>query len=203
MRKRIKRIAFCLILAAFVWAGSVLADRQQLNEQLIRFHVVANSDSQMDQAVKLKVRDAVIQSLQSAMEDLSDQEAAKAYLQENLRKIQDIANETLQREGFSETAFVTLCKETFDTRQYDTFTLPAGVYDSLRIVIGEGKGHNWWCVVFPALCLPATSEGFDAVAAGAGFSETLNETLQQEGEHEIRFFLLDVIGSVQNALFSE
>lgn len=203
MRKLIRRIGFCFLLAALVWCGTLIADRQTLNEELIRLHVVANSDSDEDQAVKLRVRDAVIESLRSAMEDVADVEEAKAYLQENLPRIQQVANDTLEALGCDCEAVVTLCKETFDTRYYDTFTLPAGVYEALRITIGEGEGHNWWCVVFPTLCVPATSEGFADVAAGAGFSEELNGALTGEEEYEVRFFLLDVLGRVENLLFDK
>jgi len=86
-------------------------------------------------------------------------------------------------------------------RNYDTFRLPAGVYESLRIVIGEGEGKNWWCVVFPELCLPATAEGFESVAVGSGFSEALSGALTGETQYEIRFFLLDCFGRLENFFF--
>lgn len=192
-----------MLLAAMVWFGTLLADRERLNEDLIRFHVVAASDAEEDQALKLKVRDAVIHSLQSAMQDIADPQAARAYLQDNLPKIRSIANETLKAAGFDGEAVVTLCKEAFDTRYYDTFTLPAGVYESLRIVIGEGEGRNWWCVVFPTLCIPATSEGFEDIAAGAGFSEALSGALTGQTRYEVRFFLLDMMGKLENIFCQE
>ena len=198
MRKYLNRIGICLLIACFVWIGMLLADRHKLRQELIRFHVVASSDSQEDQAVKLQVRDAVLGAFRGELQNLQDMEQAKAYLQENLPKIEAVANDVLSRAGFSDRAKASLCVEEFTTRVYDTFALPAGIYESLRIVIGEGKGHNWWCVVFPSLCLPATSEGFEEVACGAGFSDTLTDTL--EGNHEIRFFVLDVMGSVENFL---
>ena len=176
----------------------LVADRQKMRQELIRFHVVAASDSQEDQAVKLKVRDAVIQAVQQEVQNLTDMEQAKAYLTENLPKIESIANQVLAQAGFTDNATVSLCMEEFTTRVYDTFTLPAGLYESLRIVIGEGNGQNWWCVVFPSLCLPATTEGFEEVACGSGFSDTLTETL--EGKREIRFFFLDALGTVENFL---
>ena len=130
-------------------------------------------------------------------------EEAKAYLQENLPKIRTIANETLNAMGFDGEAVVTLCKEAFDTRYYDTFTLPAGVYESLRITIGEGEGKNWWCVAFPTLCVPATTEGFADAAVGAGFSDTLSNTLAGEEGYEVRFYLLDALGRLENIFFKE
>ena len=201
MIKLLKRVGICLILAAFVWCGTLIADRERLNEELIRLHVVANSDSEEDQNIKLQVRDAVTASLQRELENVADVEAAKNYLQENLPKIREIANDTLKAVGFDGEAVVTLCKEAFDTRIYDTFQLPAGVYESLRVVIGKGEGHNWWCVVFPSLCIPATTEGFEDAAVGAGFPETLSAALTGEEEYEVRFYLLDALGKLENILF--
>lgn len=200
MKKLIKRVGICFLLSALVWCGALLADRERLNEELIRLHVVANSDSEEDQAIKLQVRDAVTQSLQADLARVTDVEEAKVYLQDNLPKIQAVANDALEAAGFDGEAVVTLCKEAFDTRYYDTFTLPAGVYEALRITIGEGEGHNWWCVVFPSLCLPATSEGFEETAVGAGFSDTLTDTLTGE-DYEVRFYLLDALGKLENIFF--
>ena len=157
MKKMCKRIILCTCLAACCWTWGLIADREKLNEELIRLHVVANSDSAEDQAIKLQVRDAVIASLSDAMEDVADIDQARAYIEANLPKIQQTANDALKALGCDETALVTLQEEVFDTRYYDTFTLPSGVYEALRITIGEGEGKNWWCVVFPTLCIPATS----------------------------------------------
>lgn len=198
MKKICKRIVLCACIAACVWCWSVLSDRERLNEEMIRLHVVANSDSQEDQAIKLRVRDAVVESLSDAMADITDIEQARAYIEEKLPQIQKVANNTLKALGVDETAIVSLKEEVFDTRCYDTFTLPAGVYEALRIVIGEGEGKNWWCVVFPTLCIPATSEGFSDVAAGAGFPDTLTAALEGKDGYEIRFYLLDVLGRMEN-----
>lgn len=203
MRKLLKRVILCLTLAVFLWCGKLLADKLWLRENIIRLHVVANSDSEVDQNIKLQVRDAVIASLEKELENISNVETAKAYLQENLPKLERIANETLALAGFDGKAAATLCKEAFDTRYYDTFTLPAGVYDALRITIGEGAGKNWWCVVFPSLCIPATSQGFGEMAVGAGFSEVLSDTLSGEEGYEVRFYLLDVIGRLENHFLTE
>lgn len=202
MRKGLKLLSVCLMIAAVIWLGAVIGDRQKLNEELIRLHVVANSDSETDQAIKLRIKDAIAESLQAEMQSVGDFQQARAYLQENLPKIEAIANRVLAAAGFRETAAVTLGKEAFDTRYYDTFTLPAGVYEALRVTIGEGQGKNWWCVVFPTLCLPATAAEFADVAAGSGFSEELTRTLEGEQGYEIRFFLLDVLGRVENIFFT-
>lgn len=201
MKKIIGRIGICLLLAAFFWAGALISDRQRLNRELIRLHVVANSDSQEDQYRKLLVRDAVTKSIQHEMQNVANVEEARQYLQKNLPFIQKVADHTLKAMGCDDSVVVSLCKEAFDTRMYDTFTLPAGVYHALRIVIGEGAGRNWWCVVFPSLCIPAASDTFQDTAAGAGFPETLTSTLQEEDGYELRFAVLDLMGKMENILF--
>ena len=201
MRKLFQRVYICFLLLVLVWFGSFLADKKQLAQDLVRFHVVANSDSEQDQREKLLVRDAVVGSLQETMKQMPDSTQARQYLQAHLPELQAVANRTLQMAGSSCDAVVSLCTEAFDTRYYDTFSLPAGVYDALKITIGEGKGHNWWCVAFPTLCLPATSEGFQEVSAQAGINGTLEKTLAGEDGYEIRFFLLDSLGTLENHFF--
>ena len=201
MKKIIGRVGICLLVAACFWCGTLLSDRQRLREELIRLHVVANSDSQDDQVRKLQVRDAVAESLKYDLENIADVELAKQYLQENLPYIQKVAENTLQALGCEDVVRVSLCRETFDTRVYDTFTLPAGVYHALRIVIGEGQGKNWWCVVFPGLCIPAAADGMADIAAGAGFPDALNSSLLGEEGYELRFGILDAMGKLENILF--
>ena len=193
-----KCVRVCLLIAGLLWIGSLIVDRVILNDEVIRLHVVANSDSQEDQDIKLQVRDAVNDYLGELLANVTSVEEAKAYIQESLPKIQKVANEVLIRCGVEPDAVVTFCKETFGTRLYDTFRLPAGLYEALRITIGEGEGQNWWCVAFPTLCVPATSEGFEDVAAGAGFPERLSDALQEQESCSIRFFLLDCMGRLEN-----
>ena len=200
MKKMIKCVLVCALLTGLVWCGTVIADRERLNEELIRLHVVANSDTSEDQELKLLVRDAVITSLRQALADVQDTQQAKEYLKENLPKLQELANKALDAAGSTQRAVVTLCREGFPTRQYDTFSLPAGVYEALRITIGEGEGKNWWCVVFPSLCLPRTSHGFTDTAAGAGFPEALSGALSGEEPYQIRFYLLDKLGELEKIL---
>ena len=200
MRKYGKRIGICLLIAAVCWTGGLLRDRQMLHNELIRLHVVGASDSAEDQAVKLQVRDAVLESLETELQNLMDADAAMAYLQENLPKIESAANSFLESAGITDRVQVCLTREAFPARLYDTFALPSGVYQTLRIVIGAGEGRNWWCVAFPALCMGATTEDFEAVASSAGFSEALTAALESDEDYEIRFYLLDLLGRIENLL---
>ena len=201
MKKLLKRVLICFLLVCLTYTWALAADRAKLRSELIRLHVVAASDSDEDQAIKLRVRDAVLESLQEGLRDVTDVEAAKAYIQSQLPRLEQAANEVLAAAGCGDVATVRLQAEEFAARVYDTFTLPAGVYDALRITIGEGEGRNWWCVAFPSLCLGASTEEFEAIAAGAGFSDGLTGTLT--GEYEVRFYLLDLLGQLENFLRRE
>lgn len=198
MFKLVKRMLFLALVAALVYMGSVIADKNKLSEEILRLHVVANSDSEADQAVKLKVRDAVLSAVEESLVAVEFKADAQDSIENRLPELEQIANDVLDGEGISDRAKVTLTKEEFPKRVYDTFTLPAGVYDSLRITIGEGEGQNWWCVVFPSLCIPAASEQVEDVAAGAGFSDSLSGAITGEETYQIRFFLLDCLGRIEN-----
>ena len=200
MGKSLKRIAVCALAAITIWTAGVVRDKQELQKSLIRLHVVAASDSTQDQALKLQVRDAVICALQDDIRNLTDVKQAKAYLQENLLKIEALANRVLRENGCGDKATVSLQQEAFTTRDYDTFTLPAGIYEALRITIGAGEGHNWWCVVFPALCVGATVSEFEETAHCAGISDSLTDALAGEEAYEARFLVLDALGRLENFL---
>lgn len=195
MGKKLRRIGLLAALVALVWTGGLLADKERLREEILRLHVVAASDSEADQAVKLRVRDAVLGSLRQGLSDLTDMEQAVAYVEEMIPKIENAANLVLAEAGFADTVQVSLTEWEFPEREYDTFSLPAGVYNALRVVIGKGEGQNWWCVVFPELCMGATTDEFREMSS---FSDGLNDTLT--GEYEIRFWLLDKLGELENFL---
>lgn len=198
MRKIAKLIGTLLLLFAAFYLGTVANDKQVLSDSLIRLHVVADSDSAEDQSIKLQVRDAITAKLGTVMDEFPDLETAKAYLETQLPELERIANHVLEAAGNGCRAVVTLAKEAFPTREYDTFTLPAGIYESLRVTIGSGEGKNWWCVVFPSLCASATTDGFEDTAVSAGFSDRVAGTLTGKQEYRVRFFLLDCFGWMEN-----
>ena len=201
MKKAGKVTALLLVLSCLVWLGSLLAQKRQLGDGVIRLHVVADSDREADQRVKEMVRDAVLAEVEPVLETLNSKEEALAWLAGHTDRLAAVADQVLEAEGFSQRARVGVAKEAFGTRQYDTFSLPAGVYDALRITIGSGEGRNWWCVLFPGLCMPAQGETFEDQAAGAGFSDTLTGALEQRQGYEVRFFLLDCLGWLENFFF--
>ena len=131
MKRHIRRLALAAFVVVCVYAWGIVTDSQALRENLLRLHVVGASDSKEDQDVKLLVRDAVLASLEEGLQNLTDADAAVDYVARMLPKVEDAANRCLQAAGFSDTVAVSLTEEAFPTREYDTFSLPAGVYMTL------------------------------------------------------------------------
>lgn len=198
MWKLFKRLVSLLVIAGVLYTYSAYRDRKALNDGVIRLHVVADSDEQEAQSIKLKVRDAVLTALEDITGGAESKEELMQRLRNHLQTLETAANQVLEQCSYPCKAAVSLEQESFDTRDYETFSLPAGVYDSLRVTIGSGEGKNWWCVVFPQLCLPAASTEVESVAVGAGFSEGLSKTLTKQPGYEIRFFFLDCLGYLEN-----
>lgn len=200
MRNFLKAIFICQILLCLVIVGMLLADKQTLSNNVIRLHVVGNSNSAVDQSIKLQVRDAVVSYLNEPLSEMQNSNDAKMMIASKLDELALTVNQVLADVGCKDTATVTLCKERFDVRHYDTFSLPSGVYESLRVKIGEGNGKNWWCVVFPQLCFKASAKDMRAEAVSSGFSSGLTQTLT-DPDYKISFFLLDCIGKLENLFY--
>lgn len=161
-RNRILLMALIIgsLLTIVIATLFTLADKEEqlLTENFFRFHVLANSDSEEDQALKLKVRDAVIDYLEPGLKESDSKEATRAYILSHLPQITDVAGRTLRAAGSSQKLQVVVGESEFPTKSYGSVTLPAGRYESLRIEIGEAEGHNWWCVMFPTLCFVEETE---------------------------------------------
>lgn len=130
-----------------------------IGKNLIRFHVIANSDSEKDQGVKLEVRDAILAKVGSKLENAKSTEEAMKYLQDNLDMITETANEILEENSMGYTAAASVGPYEFPVKSYNSITLPAGNYTALRVVLGNGDGKNWWCVMFPPLCFIDVTQG--------------------------------------------
>lgn len=201
MKLILKLCLAVVCLCAVVVCAGLVYDRICLDENLIRLHVVANSDTEEDQNLKLEVRDEIVQYLQKEMKEIPDVSRAKEFIERNMEKLQSIAESVIQKAGFREKVTVSLQKECFGVRHYDSFSLPSGVYESLRIRIGDAQGQNWWCVVFPSLCFQAAAADVEEEAVGAGFSDGLTDTLTNQAGYQVRFFVLDVLGRIENFFF--
>jgi len=199
MKKVIKYTGILMLLLIFFSAGVLVADKMTLRNEVIRLHVVANSDSDEDQRIKIAVKDEIVSYLQESIAKFSNAEQAKDYLSSQLPQLEELANSALINMGSKDKVTVHFMAEKFDVREYDTFSLPSGVYESLRVEIGQGDGRNWWCVVFPTLCLPTSAEGFEDVAVSAGLGQSLVNTLSLD-RYEIRFYFLDCLGRLEKII---
>lgn len=131
---------------------------EDISQKVLRLHIIANSDSIEDQDLKIKVRDSVLKNCSSIFDSKKDLSKAVKSAKENLDIILKTAKEEIKTNGYSYTVKAEVTKMYFNTRHYNEVTLPAGVYEAVRITIGEGRGKNWWCVMFPPMCLPAAEE---------------------------------------------
>ena len=172
-------IALLIGLAVFLTSGALaLRTQDELADKVVRLHVLANSDSEEDQALKLRVRDAVLEQATAILEQSADRREAESRLRGQLLELERIAAKEIAAEGYDYPVTVNLENTDFPTKEYDGFTLPAGEYLALRVIIGEGKGQNWWCVVFPPLCTAASAD----VPASAGFSEEEVRLITEESQ---------------------
>ncbi len=182
-------LAFGLALTVGVWSS---ASRGALADQVLRLHVIANSDSDSDQALKLKVRDAVLARAASLLSGADSRADAEAALAPHLDELARTARTVLAQAGSGDPVSVALTDQWFPTKVYDGFSLPAGTYRALRVVIGDGAGQNWWCVVFPPLCLTSVTEEVAATAADAGLTEDQVALITgQDGGYVLKFKLIE------------
>ena len=157
-----KKIKITALIALFIFTGilmllygrAVKAQKMQKNiaEEILRLHVIANSDSKEDQELKMKVKETIVTYLRGTMGEAESVEEAREKIQEKLPEIKEIAEEKMRQEGYSYQAEAELGECYFPVKQYGEFTFPAGEYEALRVKLGKSSGKNWWCVMYPSLC---------------------------------------------------
>ena len=185
-------ISLLLALSITLCAGAWAQGRSEaISTSLIRLHVIADSDGEYEQALKLRVRDSVLECLTPLLAGAEDAGEARDIIDRALPEVRRAAEGAAEGRAVA----VELSREGYPTREYGAVTLPAGVYDSLRVTLGAGEGHNWWCVVFPPLCTSAA----EADSALAALGET-GELLYPGGELEIRFRLVELWGELMALL---
>ena len=176
-------ISVCISLCLGTWAE---ARRQDISSGLIRLHVIADSDAPAEQELKLRVRDAVLTELEPRLAGAKSREEAQTLIRRELGNICRTAAEVSEGRKIS----VRLGEEYYPTRRYEGFSLPAGRYASLRVTVGEGKGHNWWCVVFPPLCVSAA----ECENALGEMEEGTRKIISGDGNRVIRFRIVELWG---------
>mgnify|MGYP000378052821 CR=1 FL=1 len=191
-----------LLLGGLLLLPGLKKEYEGIYEKTIRLHVLANSDSEEDQKLKLQVRDQVLAYVSPYLEDCLSKEESARILKELLPGIEETARQVLRKEGAGEEVSVALSEEFYPTRTYGELSFPAGDYTSLRIFLGSGEGQNWWCVVFPALCLPAAQEDVAEVCRQAGLTQQEISVLTEDtGEVELEFRTLEWLGKLKKMLW--
>ncbi len=191
--KGIRALAVGLILTMAVSFSGFTGECDQIRSHVVRLHILANSDSQEDQQLKLKVRDTVVNTAANLFDEASDASEALEQVQAKLPEIEAAAQQRVYDEGYDYKVHAQLCNMYFTTRRYDTVTLPAGQYNAVRITIGSGKGHNWWCVIFPPLCVSAST---DASKLDDVLEPEQKNIVTDEPHYEIRFKVVEIIQSI-------
>ena len=169
---------------------------QTLRNDVIRLHILANSDSDEDQALKLKVRDAILLQCPGIFDGTVSPENAKEKIEPELDNLQSVAEQIIKENGYDYSVKAYLDEEYFSTRVYEDATMPAGKYLALKVIIGDGNGKNWWCVMFPTLCLPAAEEN----SADAVFSENEKDIVFNTEKYEVRFKVMEYFEKVKSLI---
>lgn len=169
--------------------------------KILRFHVMANSDGEGDQQLKLKVRDMVGAYLEPLLADADSVEDTRRIVNANLDGILDTAQKTIAEEGYSYGVKARLAHTDFPEKTYGTYTFPAGEYEALEVTIGEGDGHNWWCVLYPNMCFRGSVYEVADTKAGEALQEVLSpeeyKDVVDSGDFQVRFKFLDWIRGLQ------
>ena len=185
---------FLIISMVLSYTVPFIEASESISDEVFRLHILANSNSEADQQLKLKVRDEILISGENLFKECSSVEEAIKICSENLDFFEQAAQKCIAENGAAYTVKATVDKEYFNTREYEKITLPSGIYNALKIEIGEAKGKNWWCVMFPAICLPSVSE------------DEINEVLSEEeiklinsnNKYEIRFKIVEIYEKIKS-----
>lgn len=189
---KIKALELSVFVALIICIASSISfekDCNDIRQNLLRLHVIASDDTKKEQELKLKVRDAILTAGADIFSQNDDLIKARSKAERNIENLKSIAENTLRENGCTYPVKVEVAECYFPTRQYENITLPAGKYNAVRVIIGEGKGKNWWCVMFPPMCLPAAKEN------EAELSDVLGEKsmniVENRNKYEVRLWIVE------------
>ena len=187
-----------LIAFIFIFVGLMpIHGEAEVYDSVLRLHVLANSDSDEDQSLKLKVRDSILTASAPIIEGCETREDAIEAISAAIPTLTSAASERIKAEGFDYPVRIELCEEDYPTKNYESFCFPSGSYLSLRVLIGEAAGQNWWCVLFPPLCLSAATDQTDAeeafIAVGLSDDQYKIITETDSPTYQVRFKILETI----------
>ncbi|MBR5314545.1 MAG: stage II sporulation protein R [Clostridia bacterium] len=191
-------LTFCVCVALLMLVMPFLPVRDEggIYDNTLRLHVLANSDTTEDQQLKLLVRDAVVKEADSITEGIDNFDDAKSVYSSKLEQLKNVAQNVVYENGYSYKVDVVLSEEYYPERQYGTFRLPSGRYNSLKVSIGESEGQNWWCVLFPPLCVDAAKAEEELVQTGFTPNQIRLLTDSETPEYVIRFRILEWVQDI-------
>ena len=187
---------FLSFILIYSYVTPFIKTSESISQEVFRLHILANSDSDEDQSLKLKVRDKILTKSESLFINCKNLNDVINVSKNNIDYFEKLANECIKENGYNYETKVYVDKEYFNTREYEKITLPSGVYNALKIEIGEAKGHNWWCVMFPAICLPAVSD--DEI--NSILNEDELELINNNNKSEIRFKIVEIYEKIKSKL---
>lgn len=202
MKNKLFAIITIFILVFFIFLNLGQPQNNNLNEKLIRFHVLANSDLQEDQELKIKIKNSVLEYIYPKLSNSHNINKSREILIDNINEIEDIAKTVILENGYNYDLKLELTHDNFPVKTYGNITFPQGNYEAFRIIIGEGKGKNWWCVMFPPLCFVDVTKGEVAYEETEKIMETylqednIEEDLIDNDKIEFKFKIVEIIKSI-------
>lgn len=196
--KAIDISVFITLIICIIATVSFENDCKGIREEVLRLHVIANSDEDYDQELKLKVRDALLQTGESIFTGSEDIICAESKITDKQDVLKYTAEETILNLGFDYNVKIEVTRSYFPTKTYGELTLPAGYYKALKVIIGEGKGKNWWCIMFPPLCLPAATDKEEII--DDFLTDAQMQIVTSDPRYEVRFWLVEKYYEVKEKL---
>lgn len=187
-------LVLSLFIISFIYIIHPYLENQAkkgFKDEIIRFHIKANSDREEDQALKLKIRDSILKEMEEKFKDTKSLDESREIIEENMMAMKSITEKVIEEEGENYSVAVTLGQDNFPTRKYGNLVFPAGEYETLLITLGEGRGQNWWCVMFPPLCFVDITH-----SVAYNLEKELGVTLEEEEEEpklKLRWKIVEII----------
>lgn len=197
MYKRLLIVTFAIIFLCVILTVLPIHGESEIYDSVLRLHVIANSDSEADQSLKLAVRDEILEVTSDLFLDCKSREEARSKAIENLTLLESAARKAILDRGYDYPVSISIGNEEYPTKNYESCCFPAGEYLSLRVMIGEAAGQNWWCVLFPPMCVGAASDSEAFAEVGLTGEQYNIITQTDDPKYKIRFKLLE---SIENAI---
>lgn len=190
-------IAIGIVTAVIFSICSFAKTSEEIRSDVLRLHVIANSDSSVDQNLKLRLRDYILEEGEDIFDGSVNVENAVKKIEPKLAELEKSAETFVKKAGFDYDVKITLSNEYFTTRTYESVTLPAGKYLALRVVIGSGEGHNWWCVMFPPMCVPAADKKDEIENV---FTDKEIKLVESKPKYEPRFKVVEIYEQIRETI---